>query len=215
MQINFFSSALIVKTLLLIFIVQLSACSDKADTATQAQQPVEVTPAAIPAAPVLQSATPGANTGIVKSAQVAGSYSYLETDINGSTFWIATTAAAIKPGEKISWNDYAMMKNFNSKALNRTFDQIMFVDRVRTASSQVASAHSGTVLETMNASGYSYIQVDENGRIVWIAAPEMVINVGQNISWSGGAAMQNFSSRSLDRVFDEIFFVGAVKINNG
>ena len=108
-----------------------------------------------------------------------------------------------------------MMKNFTSKALNKTFDQIMFVDKVRNASTPVSNSHSGTVVETMNASGYSYIQVDEQGKRVWLAAPETAISVGQTINWSGGSAMQNFSSRALDRTFDEIFFVGAIQVTSG
>lgn len=219
MQKNIISPALFIKTLLVLVIFVITACSEKPQDSSSAEQLTPNTPQVTPQKPVTPVATsattPSANTGIVKSMQVAGSYSYIETDINGTTFWIATAASAIKVGEKISWNDYAMMKNFTSKALNKTFDQIMFVDKVRAASTQATSSHTGTVVETMNASGYSYIQVDEKGNRIWLAAPEMAIKVGQEINWSGGAAMQNFSSRSLDRTFDEIYFVGAVQITNG
>jgi hypothetical protein len=63
----------------------------------------------------------------------------------------------------------------------------------------------------MTSAGYSYIHVEQNGSRVWLAAPETAINVGQSISWNGGAPMRNFNSQSLNRVFDEIYFVSAVQ----
>jgi hypothetical protein len=204
------------KALVISVIILLAACSEQPQTSGEATQaapaPQQATQEAVTPQPA-QSATPTSNSGVVKSSQVAGAYSYIETDIDGSTFWIATAATAIKPGDKISWNDYAMMTNFTSKAVNKTFDQILFIDKVSNASTPaVANAHSGTVIETMNSAGYSYIQVEEKGDKLWLAAPQLIINAGQKISWSGGSAMQNFSSRSLDRTFDKIFFVSGIEI---
>ena len=65
----------------------------------------------------------------------------------------------------------------------------------------------------MSAAGYSYIQVEEQGKKIWLAAPAAKIEVGQSISWNSGPAMHNFTSQSLNRSFDEIFFVSAVQVN--
>ena len=97
-------------------------------------------------------------------------------------------ATAVQPGQKIAWSDYAPMNNFKSKALGREFEQILFVDRVIGEQSASQALQQGVVAESLNAAGYSFIRVDQ----------------------SGGSPMRNFTSRSLDRTFDEILFVGAV-----
>jgi len=154
--------------------------------------------------------TPAKNSGTVKSNQKAGGYSYIAVDINGEMFWLATAISNAEPGDKIAWKDHAVMTDFNSKALGRVFKQILFVSQVMPASALVNRSHSGTVIDSMNSAGYSYIQVEENGARVWLAAPETRIEAGQPIHWDGGAAMRNFTSKSLNRSFDEIFFVSSV-----
>ena len=197
------------KTLLLLCLVQITACSDDSQSASNTTQPA----LAANSTTAASLATPAANTGTVKSIQNSGGYSYIEVDINGETFWMAAAMSAVKPGEKISWNGYAMMKNFTSKTMKRTFQQIMFVDKVVSSAAMATRSHSGSVLETMNAAGYSYIQVEEQGKKIWLAAPMIEIKAGQSISWNSGAAMRNFTSQSLNRSFDEIFFVSAVQVN--
>ena len=160
-----------------------------------------------------QANTPTQNRGLVQEVEVAGGYTYARVDVSGSEFWLATTMTALNPGDEVAWKDYAMMKNFKSKALNREFDQIMFVDRLFTAAAEATASRRGIVAESMSAAGYSYIRVDENGSSVWLAAPETSIKVGQTIKWSGGGEMHNFTSRSFNRVFDVIIFVDSVQIS--
>jgi hypothetical protein len=156
------------------------------------------------------SKQPKQNQGVVKLVENAGSYTYAKVDIGGDEFWLATTMVALEPGAEVAWKDYAMMKNFKSKALNREFDQILFVDRLINPTTDTAATHQGIVEESMDAAGYSFIRVQENGKSIWLAAPATRIEVGQSIQWSGGGQMRNFTSRSLDRVFEEITFVNAV-----
>jgi hypothetical protein len=201
--------ATLLKTILPVLFIGLTACSDDSQLADNPAQPAQASNSTVST----RLATPTANTGTVKSIQNSGGYTYLEIDIDGEVFWMASPLSSVQPGEKVMWNDYAMMKNFTSKAIDRTFDQIMFVDKVFSTSAMVTSGHSGSVLEIMNAGGYSYIQVEEQGNKIWLAAPVTEIKVGQNISWTSGAAMRNFTSKSLNRSFDEIFFVSAVQVN--
>ena len=102
------------------------------------------------------------------------------------------------------------MKQFKSKGLNRVFDQILFVDRIFDKATVSQQIHSGTVIESMNSAGYSYIQVEEKGTRVWLAAPESVVEAGQLIRWNSAAPMKNFNSPSLNRSFDEIYFVSGI-----
>jgi len=195
--------------------MQLTGCSNGTDVSNRAKQPIKVAAPSSQKPSATRASTPSARAGIVKSASVAGAYTYIETDINGQLFWIATTAKQVSPGEKIAWNDHATMRNFTSKALNRTFDQILFVDRLVSPTQTVAQTHNGKVVEVLTSAGYSYIHVEENGKKLWLAAPQMILNTGQTIRWSGGSIMRDFSSRSLNRTFNEIHFVSSVQVTSG
>ena len=194
----------------LLAISHLPGCSESSvDSSAQDDADKIVVSTAVAEEKALTRA-PAQNSGTVKSNQKAGGYSYLEVDIAGEVFWLATTISSAQPGDKIAWKDHAVMANFTSKALGRTFKQILFVAQVMPESELANRPHSGTVINSMDSAGYSYIQVEENGAQVWLAAPETRIEPGQSIRWDGGAPMRNFTSQSLNRSFDEIFFVSAI-----
>ncbi len=77
----------------------------------------------------------------------------------------------------------------------------------------VMNGRAGTVVETMNASGYTYIQVDAGGESFWAAAPEFAVEVGDAVVVPEGMPMTNFRSDALDRSFDVIHFVEGVSVN--
>jgi hypothetical protein len=64
----------------------------------------------------------------------------------------------------------------------------------------------GKVLETMDAAGYSYINVATDAGEIWIAVNQSVVEVGEEVTFMDGMVMQNFFSKSLDRTFPEIVF---------
>lgn len=73
------------------------------------------------------------------------------------------------------------------------------------------SAKGGKVVETMDASGYTYLGLDDgSGNVFWAAVPKATIDVGEEVTLQGGSVMTNFSSKSLDRTFDEIIFASGV-----
>ena len=72
------------------------------------------------------------------------------------------------------------------------------------------AALSGKVLETMNSGGYTYLQIENNGKKTWIAAPEAKIKVGQKVSCEPGMEMQNFTSKTLKRTFASIIFSSGI-----
>ena len=69
-----------------------------------------------------------------------------------------------------------------------------------------ARAITGTVLETMNASGYTYMLIETNSQQNWVAIPETTVAKGAQVSYLEGMAMSNFTSKTLDRTFDSIIF---------
>jgi hypothetical protein len=76
----------------------------------------------------------------------------------------------------------------------------------------VAGARAGTVLETMDAAGYSYLHVDSGDETFWAAAPTTEVQVGDNVVVPAGMPMQDFHSSALDRDFDVVYFVEGVEI---
>jgi len=64
----------------------------------------------------------------------------------------------------------------------------------------------GKVLETMDAAGYTYIQVDAPEGKIWVAIPQSKIEVGQEVLANPGMAMKDFESKSLKKTFDVIIF---------
>lgn len=69
---------------------------------------------------------------------------------------------------------------------------------------------TGKVLETLDSGGYTYINLEKDGKSFWVAAPSMKVAVGQEVQLLSGAAMTNFSSKTLNRSFDSIIFSGGV-----
>ncbi len=66
---------------------------------------------------------------------------------------------------------------------------------------------TGEVVETMNSGGYTYVLLDTGSEQIWAAATQTTVTVGQKISVPKGRPMKDFPSKTLDRVFDEIYFV--------
>jgi hypothetical protein len=67
---------------------------------------------------------------------------------------------------------------------------------------------SGSVVETMSAGGYTYAKLDQGGKQVWVAGPETPLVVGAKLSNLSGTLMTGFQSPTLNRTFDQIYFVG-------
>lgn len=72
------------------------------------------------------------------------------------------------------------------------------------------SGKSGAVVETMDASGYTYVQVDTGQEKLWAAAPQFSVAVGDQVVIPEGMAMKNYHSKTLDRDFDVVYFVESV-----
>ncbi|MDX9834183.1 MAG: DNA-binding protein [Desulfobulbus sp.] len=76
----------------------------------------------------------------------------------------------------------------------------------QTEASQEGAALRGTVVETMNAAGYTYLQVEGAAGTNWVAIPESTVTKGQQVTCLPGMVMENFQSKTLDRTFPTIVF---------
>lgn len=207
--------------------IGLAACSNKDEVAA---------PAAAPGAPTAGAISATApNSGTIMELLQGGGYTYAEVQgPGGQRVWIAGATLQLKVGDRVQWGDYSVMQNFSSKTLQRSFDQILFVSSWGPVGGQAAQvaphgtlpgqqaqaaaapaqagANLGQVKSVASGGGYSYLEIEQNGTVVWVAAPETPAKVGDKVSWSDGMVMQNYTSKSLNKTFDKIVFSGGASI---
>ena len=66
------------------------------------------------------------------------------------------------------------------------------------------------VLDFINVPNYTYLQVSENGKEYWLAAPTTKVEKGETIYYSQGMEMKNFHSQTINKTFDSIYFVQGI-----
>ena len=76
----------------------------------------------------------------------------------------------------------------------------------KSAATADAKTISGTVIETMNSSGYTYMLVGTGTVQTWVAIPETTVKKGSQVSYYEGTVMPNFTSKTLNRTFANIVF---------
>jgi len=75
------------------------------------------------------------------------------------------------------------------------------------------SGKKGTVTQTMNSGGYTYVEAaDDKGQKTWLALPEMKVAVGDKIEYPETPPMVNFTSKTLNKTFDKILFIPGIRI---
>lgn len=70
----------------------------------------------------------------------------------------------------------------------------------------------GTVAEIIEAESYIYVRLAEGD--TWIATTKQPVAVGDEVEYSGAMLMQDFTSKSLGRSFESIFFTGKLQVAN-
>ena len=64
----------------------------------------------------------------------------------------------------------------------------------------------GTVVDTMNGGGYTYLQIDDTKKKYWVAVEGVKIEKGTEVRFTEELRAKNFESKALNRTFDEIVF---------
>lgn len=75
-------------------------------------------------------------------------------------------------------------------------------------------SRNGKVLSSIEAGMYTYIELAENGKTIWIAAPTIKVKKDDKIRFSDGAIMSNYYSKNLNRTFESVLFVGKAVVAN-
>lgn len=73
---------------------------------------------------------------------------------------------------------------------------------------------SGKILETMDAGGYTYVQIDTGRERIWVATAPIKVRVGQLLTVPLEMPMENFHSAKLNRDFPLIYFASRVADGN-
>jgi hypothetical protein len=75
-------------------------------------------------------------------------------------------------------------------------------------------ANEGKVLSTLDAPGYTYMELANTEKRFWIAAPTTRVKAGDRVRFERSLVMKNFNSKTLNRTFDEIIFVNSADVIN-
>jgi hypothetical protein len=74
--------------------------------------------------------------------------------------------------------------------------------------------NKGKALTVINASIYTYLELAQGNKTIWIAAPTVAAKKGDIIRFDEGSPMANFYSKSLNRTFEQIYFVGKAVVSS-
>ncbi len=112
--------------LTLMAVMVIFACDSKERVKAPAQNPQAAAP---------HQTMGAAHTVLVKEAIHANSYTYLFVSEGDKEYWIATAKQPIEAGMTMYYDQGLEMPDFTSKEIDRTFESIFFVGKMRGASS--------------------------------------------------------------------------------
>ena len=78
--------------------------------------------------------------------------------------------------------------------------------RSAAAPAAAPSEVTGTVLETMDSGGYTYLKLKTSSGEVWAAVNKADVKKGSTATVTSPMLMENFESKTLNRKFDKIYF---------
>ncbi len=184
----------------------------------------------------------GIHTAVVKEVIQSSEYTYLHVQEGNAEKWLAVPKMQASAGETYYYKDGLPMNGFESKELNRTFDEILFLDNINsdqalveketggpTASPGMSGAEPGGMFdnadgqtslephavvaeEVLQTTQYTYIRVKEGSEEKWIAVAKMEAVKGTKYYFVGGLLMTDFPSKELNRTFKEILFVDKISL---
>jgi hypothetical protein len=173
---------------------------------------------------------------VVDSIFQTRAYTYLKVRerINGldSLQWMALPLVEPKIGDVYYYDEGLQMGEFQSKELNRSFNQILFLNFLSTSAEVSVKnmiplpvfdtirendvppvLHQVVVKEVLQANGYTYLRVKEGSKEEWLAVVKIAASPGQIFTYKDAAPMTNFTSKELKRTFDEVLFISKLTLS--
>ncbi len=72
--------------------------------------------------------------------------------------------------------------------------------------------NEGIVIEILETTGYTYMELNNTGRKFWIAAPTTQVKKGDHVRFVESMSMENFVSKTLNRMFPRVTFVSSTQV---
>lgn len=72
--------------------------------------------------------------------------------------------------------------------------------------------NEGKVIDIIDTTGYTYMELENGGNRFWIAAPTTKVNKGDHIRFIENMVMTNFTSKTLNRTFSTLIFVTSTEV---
>jgi hypothetical protein len=70
-----------------------------------------------------------------------------------------------------------------------------------------SSIHQVRVLEVINSGSYTYVRLKDGNKEIWAAISAQIIEAGKTYYYKDAFEMKDFQSKSLNRVFESIWFI--------
>ncbi|NOR28988.1 MAG: DNA-binding protein [Lutibacter sp.] len=140
-------------------------------------------------------ATSNVHKIVVKETLNGGGYTYLNVNEEGNSYWMAIPNTPVTIGETYFYEGGMVMKNFESKELNKTFDFITFSEGIRTT--EVAK-----VVKQKNP--HTNSEVSKVEEVIKIEKPKNGTSLNELFS-----AKKTFSAKTI------IVKGNVIKVNNG
>jgi hypothetical protein len=80
---------------------------------------------------------------------------------------------------------------------------------------QTILTQTGKVLSTIDVPTYTYVEVSQGKKTIWLAATTTPVKKGDTVHFDDGMVMTNFYSKSLKRSFPSIVFVSHLVVDGG
>jgi hypothetical protein len=80
------------------------------------------------------------------------------------------------------------------------------------AGAAACGSFTGCVVETMNASRYTYVLAESGTNRVWAAAPQFSVRAGDTVVVPLEMPMKGFRSASLGREFDTLYMAPRIEV---
>jgi len=155
------------------------------------------------------------HTAKVKETLSSGGYTYMKVSEKGKSYWIAMTKREVKIGQVIRYSEQGWMKKFQSKTLNRTFENILFASEPEIKNKRINLADIKSNIMTSKYKKSNTITVAELFKNRKKYAGQTVTVIGQVTKTSTGIMKRNWvhlmdGSRFQNR--DDIVFTSPTNI---
>jgi hypothetical protein len=77
---------------------------------------------------------------------------------------------------------------------------------------EIKLTQKAKVLSTIDTDKYTYIEVTQNKKTLWLAGAKVAVKKGDVIRFDDGMVMTNFESKTLKRTFPSVTFVNSVAV---